>query len=1070
MTHPEDELSRPENDDPESTQSESEKQVSSDEPSEIKDETPSGDASSDETANETPETEQDDEGLPEWEPLTPELVEDEAIRGDFMLRWAVVLLAFLFGFSQIIHSESLVHIKTGEYLASHGILPPATDVLSSTTQDRSWVNQAWLFDLLCGMAYSIVGAAGLSCLKAVFAAVIFWLIVNVSRAGISSWWGAISAALTLLAVSQYFTIQPEIITLFGLALTVSLLHRWRETGQARTLWSLVPIFAVWSNLDQRMFLGVVLLLLYSLGTLIGNACKRPEFEDESQQKLLWTVTGCSLVAALLNPFGWNSLISGIVQYSSLYPAYLEFNVGSTVNDLSQYDSLFNTHFWNHLLPSDIAGLLVLLAGLISFVLNRSNFRVSHFLIYVGFLGLATVATHELAAAAIVAGVVGTLNFQDWYRENFRQTYSVETSELIFSRGGRALTVIAFMGLAFLVIGGRLQTVRGNRLGIGFSHSLASKIEGFQSDLQNATEGNPFNFRLEQGDILIWLGHKPFIDSRVGLFIGEGDDNLLAIHSQARRSLRAKRSQDELSGQPAVWKPVFDRFQITHALPRMSGNFPDYISFFDLLNSVDWQLTNIGSNAAVFYRTDLPGKKWEDFLVSHKVQVTKQAFQQEVSIPETRADWPRGKTFYQTYLTPLEAKRQNGVQKSRHFLQLISFVRSPASKVALAHLIIRNTNEALAADPNDYEAYYFQGLAYNVLGQIEVQLGNPNASRQQMGPLNQTNPLRFYQSLNAFNHAAIIEPKNASTHMHLYETYSSAQKFDLALRSLENYMALLEEPAEITDEYLSQQSTLLQLQDRLLTQVEAVRQGITEAVAQGAETPLIATQAFQSGCPLEAIKVLEDDIALIPNQPELQLFRAILLMETGRTEEAFDEISKLEGIAASVALPETLDWRSISAITNLAYGQYDRAVQLMTDQRRELEESRIQGLFQTMPFAMSPPQMPNSAQLWPVTQTALVMNSLYVLSGQTELLNINKARCLLEMGLLSESADLFRETVEQNPETPFRLLIAFYLNQISGEQIDLEPPSDWIPIDSKMFESEQVGPEELKKPAVKNTPK
>ena len=35
--------------------------------------------------------------MPEYEPLTPELVQDEAARGDFMLRWAVVLLAFLMG-------------------------------------------------------------------------------------------------------------------------------------------------------------------------------------------------------------------------------------------------------------------------------------------------------------------------------------------------------------------------------------------------------------------------------------------------------------------------------------------------------------------------------------------------------------------------------------------------------------------------------------------------------------------------------------------------------------------------------------------------------------------------------------------------------------------------------------------------------------------------------------------------------------------------------------------------------------------------------------------------------------
>ena len=42
-----------------------------------------------------------DEDLPEYEPLTPELVKDEAIRGDFMLRWVIVLLAFLMASTRI---------------------------------------------------------------------------------------------------------------------------------------------------------------------------------------------------------------------------------------------------------------------------------------------------------------------------------------------------------------------------------------------------------------------------------------------------------------------------------------------------------------------------------------------------------------------------------------------------------------------------------------------------------------------------------------------------------------------------------------------------------------------------------------------------------------------------------------------------------------------------------------------------------------------------------------------------------------------------------------------------------
>ncbi len=65
----------------------------------------------------------------DYEELTPELVEDEAIRGDFVLRWSVVLMAFLFGATCIAESATLVHVASGRYLWSHGVWPPANDYL-----------------------------------------------------------------------------------------------------------------------------------------------------------------------------------------------------------------------------------------------------------------------------------------------------------------------------------------------------------------------------------------------------------------------------------------------------------------------------------------------------------------------------------------------------------------------------------------------------------------------------------------------------------------------------------------------------------------------------------------------------------------------------------------------------------------------------------------------------------------------------------------------------------------------------------------------------------------------------
>ena len=86
--------------------------------------------------------------LPEYEPLSPELVEDEAVRGDFVIRWATVLLAFLFGWTQIDDTSLLVRIRNGQ----QHLLPFGNDTFSASAGDRSWANLAWLFDpILAGL-------------------------------------------------------------------------------------------------------------------------------------------------------------------------------------------------------------------------------------------------------------------------------------------------------------------------------------------------------------------------------------------------------------------------------------------------------------------------------------------------------------------------------------------------------------------------------------------------------------------------------------------------------------------------------------------------------------------------------------------------------------------------------------------------------------------------------------------------------------------------------------------------------------------------------------------------------
>ena len=57
----------------------------------------------------------------------------------------------------------------------------------------------------------------------------------------------------------------------------------------------------------------------------------------------------------------------------------------------------------------------------------------------------------------------------------------------------------------------------------------------------------------------------------------------------------------------------------------------------------------------------------------------------------------------------------------------------------------------------------------------------------------------------------------------------------------------------------------------------------------------------------------------------------------------------------------------------------------------------------------------------------------------------------------EAEKFLREILDQTPETPLRPLVRYYLIQISGEDVELLPPSERIPIDAETFYQEEKEP-------------
>lgn len=1000
-----------------------------------------------------------EEDLPGFEPLTPELVEEEAIRGDFMLRWAAILVAMLLGWMLVDQTSVLVNVKSGQHLASHGILPSSTDVFAATTAGRRWVNLSWLWDLMISGVYGAIGLSGLSLFSAAIALVTFWIVAKVSVPGVPTWWGSICAVLAAVACFPSLTATPHIVTLLGVAVTMWLLFRW-QLDVSRSLRPLAGVFLVWGNLDGRAWIGGVILILFWLGTWLDGFRKHPEGEPEPPARTAGVVMLCSLVALLVNPFLWETWLAPLRLYGVEYPALRAYATSDLPFGVERY-SAFLPIFWRHLDLYTVVSLLLMMVAAVTLMLNRERLRLSSVLVLLGVNLIGIAGGRELAVAAIVNAILATVNAQQWYLVTIRQTYSVEPSEILFSRGGRALTVLAIFGLAFAVVSGHFMGAEGRRVGIGLSPELTQQIESYQSLLADSFDGRAFNFRLSQGDLLIWIGMKPFIDSRVGLY--GGADSLIPQHHVLRRSMRALAKNHEYEEMKALWTEAFDQYQINQVLPRLSGGTPDYITYYSLLRSPDWQLTAQGAASASFYRTDTANAELAAYLREHESTQFVVRFlrtdDEDTEPPMPRGVWPQPPTFYDRYLYLPQKTMSNGIRLANHYnvLRELSLENQRLDDaIALAYQAIRTAREGLRDDPNNATGYRILATSYQFLEAVED-------SFQQSRGLPHPLTGRYHETIAAYHQALDCAPNNVETMYRLFTVYNTHNRYDLALKYLERVeyakgstsILPVSHPNQREEEQLND-ALKVELQEgvlRVRAQAEADLQSENGRLAA-------ARAAYASGCPQLALELLEEDLTVSASNPLAQLFRGILLLEVGRTSEARDELESLRGTAVEEQAPE---WPLMASYCSLAADDLITAEVTLEKAHTDLEEAVTGALLESLPLQfVGPIPTPDGTLGWgdgegllPVqqTQTVAVLKTAYQLRlEQNELLH---ALIAIEAGNISNAAELFEQIITRNPNSAARPLVEQYLLLIANQQ--LAPPRTVVmPLEPDLFAEADTG--------------
>jgi tetratricopeptide (TPR) repeat protein len=847
------------------------------------------------------------------EPWTPERVLDWNRYYDVYVVATVLVLVFLGAAFPLSNPSIWPNLQAGRLIAQQGPFKLTHDPFSYTMYGQKWVNIPWLYQVVSGKLWDVAqnvsprGGASLgatllvlaTCLARVLTAV---FLLRLCSRGPGLWWAAVCVALAVGAVIRPLPLAPgDVAAVLGgvagwgevesatwslpfLALELLLLHRASTRGSRAALFGLVPLMAVWANTDEGFLFGLLVLTLWTVGILVqgrlpGPGRRRPSVgAPEALAPGLWLgVLAGSWLVPVLNP-------SFFSIYSAAARPYLELlgrAAGPLTTDRLSYFGTESRAYFDRIHGGEGTGasrlyiayyILLVAAGVLSFVLNRARFSLPRFLVFVLASAMFAALVPFGSLFAVVLAAFLLLNGQEWYQGVFGTEGHVGAGWQFWSVGGRAVTLLALTAMIVKGLTGFGTTPRELNFGFGvvmddFAFEAADYLA------LAPVQGNILNLTLATGDALIWRAwpkntdRKTFVDGRDRLFPASLRTDLETIKRGLARS------------EPDVWRPLLDRYNppiTTVMVPMSEPRIHDAMAA-----SKDWIPYYDDGLVALFGRADA-GEKDLAYFRDNRLDAARLAFQAgHVVQSSTEVPTLSAGLYDRIFRNRFSKSVQPHALAAERWLMGSGLETGP--DVARCLMAIGEARTALAREPNDTYAWRRLADAYQLLHHQELEILR-SAGAAVMPDFYRN--LRLSQQAMALSFAIETTPPPQTAderrglgqlHGTLAGLYESANMFDLASEHFQEASRLL--GADFSPEF---RPHLEQLQ----AQVEAVRERLVQSEASPQSNPLVrADYARQQGMPGLAIEQLEqaESYGIDPRAAKARLLD--LYLQTGRPDLA-----------------------------------------------------------------------------------------------------------------------------------------------------------------------------------------
>ena len=385
------------------------------------------------------------------------------------------------------------HLLMGRVIVqTHSI--PRQEMFSYVYEGRTYVAHEWLADVIFYLSYLALGLKGVVLLTALLIASAFYVLYSALSSEFEE--HLLILVLLLWGVANTFPFwvaRPLLFSIFLLAVWVVLTDRISRGGKVN-FWILPGLMVLWGNIHAEFVAGFLVLLAYMAGWFWDYLFNRENIDQSVIKKLAGTFA-FSLIASLVNPFGWNTWKTILSYLGNKY-------LMSTILETRPPD--FSS-------PSYLVELLLIIASLLIFALKKGSIRSGQAFLLAGFTVLAMTSGRNMHLYGVVAPFV-------------LAGPAVEIANLAFLKRTASAMVRAenqlkgFVWPAATVLISIALLISG---GLGRDYFIDPKlfpVDAVQWLRENPQSGRMFNNFIWGGYIVwrLWPDQKDFIDSQSDL--------------------------------------------------------------------------------------------------------------------------------------------------------------------------------------------------------------------------------------------------------------------------------------------------------------------------------------------------------------------------------------------------------------------------------------------------------------------------------------------------------------------------------------------------------------------------